>query len=187
MLQKVVLFIQKREKINSGFKPVKGDFMNIIECTIKMRKEAQANYANLSMATADKELKRLFAMLAAAEDEHIDNLQAINEEFKASVAIENRFSDNVCVYNPQVSTRNLGKALRHDPDAYIHVLKEEEEAIEFFDRLAAETERGSMKKVCLAAAAKEREHLQIIENIYSFVEEPRTYLEWGEFSNLKSL
>jgi len=161
--------------------------MNIIECTIKMRKEAQANYANLSMAIADKELKRLFSMLAAAEDEHIDKLQGINEEFKLSATTDNRFSDGVCVYNPQMNARNLKKALRNDPDAYMHVLKEEEETIEFFDRLAAESDRDVMKKVCLAAAEKEREHLQIIENIYSFVEEPRTYLEWGEFSNLRSL
>jgi rubrerythrin len=161
--------------------------MNIIECTIKMRKEAQANYANLSMSVADKELKRLFAMLAAAEDEHIDKLQGINEEFKASTTTDSRLSDSVCVYNPQVNSRNLMKALRHDPDAYIHVLKEEEETIEFFDRLAAESEKGAMRKVCLAAAEKEREHLQIIENIYSFVEEPRTFLAWGEFGNLKSL
>jgi len=161
--------------------------MNIIECTIKMRKEAQANYANLSMAVADKELKRLFSMLAAAEDEHIDNLLGINEQFKASVTNENMFSDNVCVYNPRVNSRNLMKTLRNDHDAYLHVLKEEEEAIEFFDRLAAEADRDSMRKVCLAAAEKEREHLQVIENIYSFVEEPRTYLEWGEFSNLRSL
>ena len=161
--------------------------MNIIECTIKMRKEAQANYANLSMATADKELKRLFAMLAAAEDEHIDNLQAINEELKASAAVDTMFSESVCVYHPRMNARNLGKELKHDPDAYIHVVKEEEETIEFFDRLAAEADRDVTRKVCLAAAEKEREHLQVIRNIYSFVEEPRTYLEWGEFSTNRSL
>jgi len=161
--------------------------MNVIECTIKMRKEAQANYANLAQAVTDKELKRLFSLLAAAEDEHIDKLRGINEELKAAAAVDNRLSESVCIYSPQVSARNLGKALRHDPDAYIHVLKEEEETIEFFDRLAAESDRDSIRKVCLAAAEKEREHLQVIENIYSFVEDPRTYLEWGEFSTNRSL
>ncbi len=161
--------------------------MNIIECTIKMRKEAQSNYSNLSMAVADKELKRLFSLLAAAEDEHIDKLMAINKEIISSATTENRLSDSVCVYNPNLNIRNLKKALRNDPDAYMHVLKEEEENIEFFDRLAAEAESESMRKVCLAAAEKEREHLLEIENIYSFVEDPRTYLEWGEFSSLVRL
>ncbi len=161
--------------------------MNIIECTIKMRREAQANYANLSQTVAGKDLKRLFAMLAAAEDEHIDNLRGINDQFKLSAATENRLSDSVCVYNPLIDLRNPGKALRNDPDAYIHLLKEEEDTIEFFDRLATEAETETMKKVCLAAAEKERDYLQMVENIYSFAEDPRTYLEWGEFSNLRTL
>ena len=161
--------------------------MNIIECTIKMRKEAQKNYANLSAAVADKELKQLFSLLAAAEDEHIDKLLAINEEMKVAASTGNGLSDSVCVYRPQINSRNLVNTLRNDPDAYLHVLKEEEETIEFFTRLADQADQEIMRNVCLAAAEKEREHLQMIENIYSFVEEPRTYLAWGEFSNLKSL
>lgn len=161
--------------------------MNIIECTIKIRKEAQANYANLSMAVADKDLKRLFSMLAAAEDEHIDKLQGINEELRVSAAVDTKLSESACVYHPQMNARNLGKELSHDPDAYIHVVREEEETIEFFDRLAAEADREVTRKICLAAAEKEREHLQVIENIYSFVEEPRTFLAWGEFGNLRTL
>src|SRR5690242_3404830 len=136
--------------------------MNIIECTIKMRKEAQANYANLSMAVADKELKRLFSLLAAAEDEHIDKLRKINKELKAVADADSRLKESVCIYRPQINVRNLGKELQHDPDAYLHVVKEEEDAIEFFDRLAAEADKDTIRKVCQNAAEKEREHLQVI-------------------------
>jgi len=161
--------------------------MNVIECTIKMRKEAQSNYANLSLAVADKELKRLFSLLAMAEDEHIDKLMAIKEEMMISSATDYGLSESVCAYKPHLNPANLGKALRTDPDAYLHVIKDEEKTIDFFANLAARTGSATMRKVCLAVAEKEREHLQMIENIYSFVEEPRTYLEWGEFSNLRSL
>jgi hypothetical protein len=34
-------------------------------------------------------------------------------------------------------------------------------------------------------AEEERHHLEVMENIYDFVESPRTYLAWGEFSNLR--
>jgi len=161
--------------------------MNVIECTIKMRKEAQANYANLSLAVADKEMKRLFSLLASAEEEHIDQLRAINEDFKLLSPADKGLSETVCVYSPRIDARNPGRALRNDPDAYIHVLKEEEETIEFFDNLATQAESEVMRKVCTVAAEKEREYLRMIQNIYSFVEDPRTYLEWGEFSNLRSL
>ena len=33
--------------------------------------------------------------------------------------------------------------------------------------------------------AEERNHLEIVDNIYDFVEAPRSYLAWGEFSNLR--
>ena len=161
--------------------------MNIIDCTIKMRKEAQANYANLSLAVADKEMKRLFSLLAMAEDEHIDKLMEIQAEAMNVPTTEYRLDDSVCAYRTRLAPDNLGEALRTDPDAYIHVLKDEEKSIKFFDSLAVHAESETMRKVCLAVADKEREHLRVVENIYSFVEEPRTYLEWGEFSNLKKL
>jgi rubrerythrin len=161
--------------------------MNIIDCTIKMRKEAQVNYANLSMAAADTEMKRLFSLLALAEDEHIDKLMEIQAEAMISPATEYRLDNSVCAYRTHLNPATLGEALRDDPDAYLHVMKDEEKTIKFFDSLAENAESESMRKVCHAVAEKEREHLQMIENIYSFVEEPRTYLEWGEFSNLKNL
>jgi len=161
--------------------------MNIIDCTIKMRKEAQANFANLSLAVADKELKRLFSLLAIAEDEHIDKLLAIKAETMIAPATEYELSSSACAYKTQLKPANLGAALRNDPDAYLHVLKDEENTIAFFNSLANSAGNETMRKVCLAVAEKEREHLQLIANIYSFVEEPRTYLEWGEFSNLRSL
>ena len=161
--------------------------MNIIDCTIKMRKEAQANYANLSLAVADKEMKRLFSMLALAEDEHIDKLMAIRSEAMIAPTTDYRLDNSVCAYRTKLNPASLGEALSNDPDAYLHVLKDEEKSIKFFDSLAVHAESETMRKVCLAVAEKEREHLRVVENIYSFVEEPQTYLEWGEFSNLRNL
>jgi len=161
--------------------------MNIIDCTIKMRKEAQSNYANLSLAIADKEMKRLFSLLALAEDEHIDKLLAIKAESMIAPITEYRLTDSVCAYRTKLNPDTIGAALSDDPDAYLHVIKDEEKSIKFFDQLAVSAESETTRKVCLAIADKEREHLQVIENIYSFVEEPRSYLEWGEFSNLKNL
>ncbi|NVN99188.1 MAG: ferritin family protein [Geobacteraceae bacterium] len=161
--------------------------MNIIDCTIKMRKEAQANYANLSLAVTDKEFKRLFSMLALAEDEHIDKLLAIQAETTVSPKTQYRLDNSVCAYRSKLHPDNFSDELRNDPDGYLHVVKDEEKSIRFFERLADNAESETMRKVCLAVADKEREHLQVVKNIYAFIEEPGTYLEWGEFSNLKSL
>ena len=36
-------------------------------------------------------------------------------------------------------------------------------------------------------AEEERRHLNVVEHIYDFVEAPRTFLAWREFSNLQEL
>jgi len=162
--------------------------MNILECTIKMKQETRAHYERLSEAVTEKELKRLFSMLAAAEDEHIEKLNVLKDGMNKIESSDFAVLDSsVCVFSPHIDPRHLAETLRNDPDAYRHVVQEEEEAIEFFDQLKNQAENEAMKRVCQVLADKEREHLTMLENIYFFVEEPRTYLEWGEFSNLKGL
>jgi len=162
--------------------------MNILECTIKMKQETRAHYERLSEAVTEKELKRLFSMLAAAEEEHIEKLMALKDTMdKAGGVSANMLDKSVCVFSPHIDPRHLAESLRNDPDAYMHVVHEEEETIEFFDQLKSQADSEDMKRMCQVLADKEREHLNMLENIYFFVEEPRTYLEWGEFSNLKGL
>ena len=162
--------------------------MNILECTIKMKQETRAHYSKLAEVVTDSELKRLFSLLAAAEDEHIDKLIALKATMNdTNTSSLNALDESVCVFSPHIDPRHLADTLRHDPDVYRHVVHEEEETIEFFDQLKEQAENEQMKRICQVLADKEREHLTMLENIYFFVEEPRTYLEWGEFSNLKSL
>ncbi len=162
--------------------------MNILECTINMKKETQAHYKRLAEAVTSGELKRLFTLLAAAEGEHIGKLVALkgnmdNLEVQDVEGIE----ESACMYSPHIDPLHLAESLKNDPDAYRHVVQEEEDTIKFFGRLSGQTESEQLKRVCNLLAEKEREHLEMLENIYFFVEEPRTYLEWGEFSNLKIL
>jgi rubrerythrin len=162
--------------------------MNILECTIKMKQETRAHYERLSEVVTDSELKRLFSLLAAAEGEHIEKLMEFKNNMNKIGGLSfNALDESVCVFSPHIDPRHLAETLRNDPDAYMHVVHEEEETIEFFDQLKNQAENEQMKRVCQILADKEREHLNMLENIYFFVEEPRTYLEWGEFSNLKSL
>lgn len=162
--------------------------MNILECTIKMKRETKAHYERLAEAVTNEELRRLFTMLAAAEEEHIGKLVVMEGNLdKFTVEEFNGLEEGVCVYSPHIDPLHLAESLKNDPDAYRHVVHEEQETIEFFDQLSDQAESDQLKKVCHLLADKEREHLQMLENIYFFVEEPRTFLEWGEFSNLKAL
>ena len=162
--------------------------MNILKCTIKMKEETQAHYERLAETVTNNELKQMFNLLAAAEHEHVDKLVVMKNTLGRMKAPDiDKIQESVCVYSPQIDPRHLAEALRHDPDAYLHVVKEEEDTIEFFDQLGDQAESDQLRRIFRLQAAREREHLEMLEHIYFFVEEPRTFLEWGEFSNLKSL
>lgn len=157
--------------------------MNIVECAIKMEKEARIHYEGLAESTNVEELKRLFTLLAASEEEHLAALMKLKEGLSQARDDFSKFSEGVCVFRPLLDKTKLQEELESDPDAYQHVVKEEEESIRLYEEIAAETTDPRIREVISKLADEERRHLKIVENIYSFVEDPRTYLEWVEFGD----
>lgn len=158
--------------------------MNIFEGAIRMEEEARKCYEELAAAATVPELKRLFTLLAAAEQEHRDTLVRLRENIKPS---ESRFTTldvAAGVFRPLLSKRELMAELAGDPDAYRHVVAGEEKGIGLYTELASLAKDEGTRQVILMIAEEERKHLSIIENIYAFVESPKSYLASGEFSNL---
>lgn len=159
--------------------------MNIIECALKMEEEAASHYTQLAAASSVEELRSIFGLLAAAEKEHHDTLMSMLEGVDTAKADFKALDDAVCTFKPLLGKRDLVAELLRDPDGYQHVVKEEEESIKFYEEMAAKADNEAARALLLKLAEEERRHLSIVENIYSFVEAPKTYLAWGEFSNLK--
>jgi len=159
--------------------------MNIFDCAIKMEEEARINYEKLAAATPVSELKNLFTMLAAAEQEHHDALVEMKGSIDPQKAQFMDLQEAACIFQPLLAKRDLMAELREDPDAYKHVVKEEEKGVKFYEEQAAQAKDEGTREILLMIADEERKHLSIVENIYAFVESPKTYLAWGEFSNLK--
>ena len=159
--------------------------MNIFDCAIKMEQDARMYYEKLAAATAVPELKNLFTLLAASEQEHHDALVEMKENTDVKKAEFKVLQEAACLFKPLLAKRDLMAELKEDPDAYQHVVKEEEKGIRFYEELAVQAKDEGAREILLMIAKEERKHLNIVENIYSFVESPKTYLAWGEFSNLK--
>jgi rubrerythrin len=159
--------------------------MNVFDCAIKMEEEARIYYEKLADATTVPELKNLFTMLAAAEQEHHEALVELKDSIDPKKARFKALSEAACLFKPLLAKRDIMAELKEDHDAYQQVAKEEERAIRFYEDLAAQAKDEESREILLKIAAEERKHMNIVENIYSFVEEPKNYLAWGEFSNLK--
>lgn len=159
--------------------------MNVFDCAITMEEEARVYYEKLAAATTVPELKNLFTILAAAEQEHHDALVGMKGSIDSHKARFTALQEAACQFKPLLAQRDLMAELEGDPDAYRHVVKAEEEGIKFYEELAAQAQDKGARDILLKIADEERKHLSIMENIYSFVESPKTFLAWGEFSNLK--
>lgn len=159
--------------------------MNIIECALKMESDAKAHYQKLAEEAPVSELKNIFSMLANAEQEHYEILEKMKEDVDLSKAEFKALDEAACAFKPLLGKRDMMAELKEDPDGYQHVVKEEEESVRFYEDLAAKADNEESRKLLMLLADQEKRHLNIVENIYAFVESPRTYLEWGEFSNLK--
>lgn len=159
--------------------------MNVFDCAIKMEEEARMYYETLASAAATKELKNLFTTLAHAEKEHHDALVEMKEGTNTGKFPFRSMQDAVCLFKPLLAKRTLIAELKKSPDAYQLVVAQEQKGIDFYAALALKTDDEGHRQILNEIAEEERRHLNIVENIYSFVESPKSFLAWGEFSNLK--
>jgi rubrerythrin len=159
--------------------------MNVIDCAIKMEEEARLFYQALAANAPDPEEKNLFTMLAQAEQEHHDALVQVQLDAGPDEMEFKALDQAACVFTPQLSKRDLLARLKREPTGYRLVVEQEERGVQFYEELATRAGDERSRKLLLRIADQERKHLSIVENIYAFVESPKTFLASGEFSNLK--
>jgi len=159
--------------------------MNVIDCAIKMEEEARMFYEALAANAPDPEEKNLFTLLAQAEQEHHDALVLVRRDAVPETVEFTALDQAACIFKPLLAKRDLLARLKRDPTGYGLVVAQEEKGVRFYEELAAQAGNERSRQLLLKIADQERKHLSIVENIYAFVESPKTFLASGEFSNLK--
>ena len=159
--------------------------MNVFDCAIKMEEQARVYYEQLAQAAASHELKNLFTTLALAEQEHHDALVEMKASMDPQKSQLEALQEAPCLFKPLPAKRELMAELKQSPDAYQMVVRQEQKSVGFYENLAAQAKDKVARMILLKIADEARKHLSIVKNIYSFVESPRNFLAWGEFSNLK--
>ena len=161
--------------------------MNVFDCAIKIEEEAKRYYEGLEAKASDREKKNLFSMLAASEEEHRKNLMRLKASMATARAHMEGLDGRACSFRPLLTQQELLEESGNDPDLYMFTVREAEQEIKFYEQLASLAADEATRKTLRLLADEERRHLTTVEEIYAFVEEPKTFLEWGEFSNLKQL
>lgn len=160
--------------------------MNVLDFAMKMEADGKAYYEKLAAESDGKDLKNLFNLLAQAEQTHYDALLARKND-AAFAGIESGILEQAKNIFQRLTEMKSPGPYRIDTDGYRHAIKAEEQSIGFYEDSADKEQSAEVRRLLKALADEERIHLNIIENIYEFVESPKFFLAWREFSNLKEL
>jgi rubrerythrin len=164
--------------------------MNAIEYLTRFETDCLNLYNTLGNATTNPELKELYTLLADARQRHIDALAKLNKSMgnidTDSEAID-RADHLVNICHRTLLDPDMSKAMRNDHDAFNHVMRAEEEMIRICAGMARVENKEGARTLLNWFVADEKQFMEEVEEIYDFVEKPRGYLEWGEFSNLRTL
>lgn len=164
--------------------------MNAIDYMIRTEEDGLRLYEMLSYETSDRELKEIFELLAERQRNHLGGLETLKESVGPSDAesgLVERARGLENGFRRLLDSHDIIHELKNDHDAFFHILKAEEETIQLLEGMAKAETKENTRTLLERIAEDEKAHLSNIENIYEFIEAPRTYLEWGEFPNLHPL
>ncbi len=159
--------------------------MNVFDFAMKMEADGKALYEKLAAEAGVSELKMIFTLLASAEDEHCKAIAAMRETTPAEQAESKVLENARSVFKDLLDKKSALDLLKEDPDGYLHAIKFAIAGVKLYETMASRETSAATAKILQKLADDERKHLEILENIYDFVEAPKDYLAWGEFSNLK--
>ena len=164
--------------------------MNALDFLNRFENDCLSFYNTLAAETTDPELRRLYELLADSRKRHLDLLGPLMETVRRedlTSELTERAGHVINGCRMALTARDFHKEMRDDSDAFEHVFHAENEMIRLCEGMAKAEEGEQVKALLNWFVEDEKRHLEEIEGIYEFVEAPHSYLEWGEFSNLRSL
>lgn len=160
--------------------------MNVFDYALKMELDGKAFYEKLAKDTESEGLRKIFNDLAEDEQKHYDIFSQLKdnqsiESMPDSVALEGAKN----IFAEMQENSDSQKFLKTNLDAYQHAMQTEKDSAKLYRDAAEKEENSEVKALLLKISIEEEKHLNILENIFDFVNAPTQSLVWGEFSNLK--
>ena len=159
--------------------------MNVFDFAMKMEEQSWAYYEKMAASARTKEMKTIFTLLADTEREHHEHLTLLKNGTDPKIAQSAVLERTKKFIDKLVDGLPPGEVLQSDYDGYRQAIRLEEQSIKLYEKLADQEPNKGAANLLRRIADEERHHLEVMENVYDFVESPRTYLAWGEFSNLR--
>lgn len=161
--------------------------MKFLDFAMKMELDGKKFYERMSAQSEYIGLKNIFSMLAQDESKHYEVIKALQKGIKPEMADSTVISKAKNLFQNIVAMPESVQVMKKDLDGYRFALKIEADSIKLYEEMAQNESDVDTKSLIQKIIAEEKNHYNIIENIYEFVQKPEYYLAWSEFSNLQTL
>lgn len=159
--------------------------MDIYDYAMKMEFDGKTFYEKLAAECNSEGLCKIFSELALDEQKHFDIFRQLkNQKSVDSMANSSALDGARNIFAEMQADLETQKQLKTNIDGYRFAMKAEKESAELYLDAAEKETDPKVKNLLLRIAAEEQKHLNILENIYEFVNTPDCTLVWGEWSNL---
>jgi rubrerythrin len=156
--------------------------MNIYDYAMQMEKEGELFYRELSEKTNNNELKGVLNLMADEEVQHYEFIKAMKDNADTPNLIDSSLVESAKVVFEKIKQHqgsfNFGASAG---DMYRQACKTEDAAYHFYMEKAEEAENPVHKEIFTKLAAEEKQHMEMMENLADFVDEPKQWLENGEW------
>ena len=159
--------------------------MNVFEFAMKMEKDGEAFYRDISAKTKNPGLKKIFDTLADEEVAHYNTFKQLYNKIPAEVSKADVLDKAKSIFEEMKDAGSIDISDETpQTDAYRKAMDAEKEAYTFYEQKAEQTNDEGEKKILLTFAREERRHYRLLENVLEFVSRPDSWLEDAEFVNM---
>lgn len=159
--------------------------MDIYDYAMKMELDGKEFYEKLAAECDSEGLCKIFSELALDEQKHFDIFRKLKDQESVGSMMNSTALDGAKnVFAEMQADQVNRKQLKTNLDGYRYAMKAEKESADLYLEAAGKEPNDKVKDLLLQIAVEEQKHLNILENIYEFVNTPDCPLVWGEWSNL---
>jgi len=159
--------------------------MNIFDYAMKMEKDGENYYRELSKKVKNKGLKKIFNMLAEDEVKHYNTFKDMKEDVDSEMSDTKILNDSKNIFEKMKDEGDNFDFEDEHKNQYKKALEIEERSINFYNEKSKEVESEFQKNMFKKIAEEERKHYNLVYNIVEFVSRPDQWLDDAEWYHLE--
>jgi len=167
--------------------------VKVIDCALSMELDSELYYRQLAAGVKYEELKVVLEGLAEDEHHHYKIVQTLKKLSPENLEQDPGLGKGAVAHGMDrrklfLSTdqNSIAKERYEQLDVYRAALRKEEESVQLYQRLLADTDHQAQKNIIGRLIQEEQRHVEVLGNIIQMFNNVNEWVESAEFNHLKS-